>query len=246
MTANDPNIATASMHAEAAGSSITYLVQVTLNARRLYDWTRMAGIAGDQDYAIHGALRAAFGDLSPQPWCTRPGPSLTVLGYSDADADALRRSADLYAEPGLSEAIVDLKTKPMPRLPSGTIVGFQVRVRPIARRRNPLTGGAFEQDVAIGADPEDRADAYRNWLGKQFLGCAEVIRAEVEKFQLVRSSRKTDGVVKRAPGWHPEATLSGVLRVKDAELFADRLRRGIGRHRAFGYGALLLRPPRGH
>jgi CRISPR system Cascade subunit CasE len=243
MTANDQDIAS---RLEPANPLNTHLAQVTLNARRLYDWARTAGIAGDQDYAIHGALRAAFGDLGPQPWVTRPGQSLIVLGYSDADADALRRAADLYAEPGLSEAIVDLKTKLMPRLPSGTVVGFQIRVRPIARRRDPLTGSAFEQDVAIGANAEDRAAAYCNWLAKQLLDCAEVVKAEVEKFQLVRSSRKTDGVVKRAPGWHPDATLSGMLRVTDTVLFADRLRRGIGRHRAFGYGALLLRPPRAH
>jgi hypothetical protein len=56
MTANDPDIAS---RPEPANPSITHLAQVTLNARRLYDWARMAGIAGDQDYAIHGALRAA-------------------------------------------------------------------------------------------------------------------------------------------------------------------------------------------
>jgi CRISPR system Cascade subunit CasE len=42
----------------------------------------------------------------------------------------------------------------------------------------------------------------------------------------------------------PDAVLEGVLEVVDGEAFAALLRRGVGRHRAFGFGMLLLRPPR--
>lgn len=42
----------------------------------------------------------------------------------------------------------------------------------------------------------------------------------------------------------PDATMEGVLRVVDPGQFWARLRRGIGRHRAFGFGTLLLRAPR--
>ena len=38
-------------------------------------------------------------------------------------------------------------------------------------------------------------------------------------------------------------TLQGVLAVQTAEPFVRRLREGVGRHRAYGYGMLLLRPP---
>ena len=40
----------------------------------------------------------------------------------------------------------------------------------------------------------------------------------------------------------PDAVLAGVLEVTDGEAFAALLRRGVGRHRAFGFGMLLLRP----
>ena len=37
--------------------------------------------------------------------------------------------------------------------------------------------------------------------------------------------------------------MSGALTITDGEKFAQLLARGIGRHRAYGYGMLLLRPP---
>jgi CRISPR system Cascade subunit CasE len=37
--------------------------------------------------------------------------------------------------------------------------------------------------------------------------------------------------------------LRGELTVADPDAFSALLARGVGRHRAFGYGMLLLRPP---
>jgi CRISPR system Cascade subunit CasE len=37
----------------------------------------------------------------------------------------------------------------------------------------------------------------------------------------------------------------GALRVADEAGFAGAIARGIGRHRAFGFGMLLLAPPEG-
>ncbi|GHE81823.1 hypothetical protein GCM10019059_44550 [Camelimonas fluminis] len=41
----------------------------------------------------------------------------------------------------------------------------------------------------------------------------------------------------------PDATFHGSLVVTDPEAFTILLARGVGRHRAYGYGMLLLRPP---
>ena len=41
----------------------------------------------------------------------------------------------------------------------------------------------------------------------------------------------------------PDAILQGTLAVSNEETFAEILRNGVGRHRAYGYGMLLLRPP---
>jgi CRISPR system Cascade subunit CasE len=45
----------------------------------------------------------------------------------------------------------------------------------------------------------------------------------------------------RIPGH--AVTVAGTLRVANADQFAALLARGLGRHRAFGYGMLLLSPP---
>ena len=38
--------------------------------------------------------------------------------------------------------------------------------------------------------------------------------------------------------------MQGILTVTDSAAFAALLARGVGRHRAYGYGMLLLRPAR--
>ena len=43
----------------------------------------------------------------------------------------------------------------------------------------------------------------------------------------------------------PDVTMQGALTVRDPPQFDALLRRGVGRHRAFGFGMLLLRPDRG-
>ena len=40
-----------------------------------------------------------------------------------------------------------------------------------------------------------------------------------------------------------DAVLRGVLSITNPRAFAELLARGIGRHRSYGYGMLLLRPP---
>jgi len=64
-------------------------------------------------------------------------------------------------------------------------------------------------------------------------------------FRRVRSQRnaRVGGKVKQRGVERPDALFTGELTIRDAEAFARLLARGIGRHRAFGFGMLLLRPP---
>jgi CRISPR system Cascade subunit CasE len=41
----------------------------------------------------------------------------------------------------------------------------------------------------------------------------------------------------------PDATIHGTLTVTDPGVFTKFLARGVARHRAYGYGMLLLHPP---
>jgi CRISPR system Cascade subunit CasE len=75
---------------------------------------------------------------------------------------------------------------------------------------------------------------------------AALVQARLEVFRLGRVVRRgsfaADGRRPLRPQLGPDATFTGVLQVRDPDAFAGLLARGIGRHRAFGFGMLLLRP----
>jgi CRISPR system Cascade subunit CasE len=60
----------------------------------------------------------------------------------------------------------------------------------------------------------------------------------------VRLVRRTQGDV-RVARWlvRPDVRLEGDLVVQDPDIFLRFLARGVGRHRAFGFGAMILVPP---
>ena len=62
--------------------------------------------------------------------------------------------------------------------------------------------------------------------------------AELRSFQRTRAVRKLRA--RHSEG--PDAVMRGVLTITDAAAFTALLAQGIGRHRAYGYGMLLLRP----
>ena len=58
------------------------------------------------------------------------------------------------------------------------------------------------------------------------------------------SFRRTRALRKRHARYSegPDVVMRGVLTVTDPDAFSNLLAHGIGRHRAYGYGMLLLRP----
>jgi CRISPR system Cascade subunit CasE len=216
------------------------LMQITLDARSMFEWAHPKGFAGDQDYSIHAATRAAFGSLGPQPWAKRPAAAgnMIVLGYGDASAAELRQTLD-KADSALRPAIRDVRTKELPFLPVGGRYRFEVRVCPVRR------GDGHERDIAIGASASDRAAIYRRWLERKVEGAATVLDCGLTQFQLVHAYRHgASGPVHRIRGWYTDATLAGLLEVTDADAFQAALEGGIGRHKIAGYGMILLRRPR--
>ena len=95
-----------------------------------------------------------------------------------------------------------------------------------------------------GKMPRTREQVYAQWLSEQFGrrgGAAlETEAVKLVSFQRTRAHRKLRA--RHSEG--PDAVMRGTLTITDAEAFADRLRQGIGRHRSYGYGMLLLRPAR--
>ena len=231
------------------------MIRADISARDFQRWMGSRRLQ-DPDHAMHCLLTESFGALAPRPFRIMfppGGQSGCLYGYASADADALREAAELYACPLQSRIIpaAGLGSKPMPaEWTAGKRLGFETRVRPVVR---PSRGGgsarAGKEWDAFQAEAEQhpkgemnrsRESVYADWLAEQLLrrGGAKLESATLRSFQRVRALRKAHSRYSEGP----DALLRGVLNVTDGDAFAHLLARGVGRHRAYGYGMLLLRP----
>lgn len=100
----------------------------------------------------------------------------------------------------------------------------------------------------------DRAAVYADWLRGQVArhgGDTTIESVSMTSFMLDRLIRRGSpedsarpSTRKAAHSTRPNAVLEGTLTVGDPDAFARLLARGIGRHRAFGFGMLLVKPAR--
>jgi CRISPR system Cascade subunit CasE len=148
---------------------------------------------------------------------------------------------------------------------AGRVLGFDVRVRPVRRSKDAQCKHGRERDafrIPIDEEADEhvlrREAAYVEWLGErlQSSGAASLVEARMMRFRLTPVIRRTQAGSGDGSGNGngngkprqprvingPDAVLSGHLRVEDSDAFANLLRHGIGRHRAFGFGMLLLKP----
>jgi len=225
--------------------------------KALFDFLDAEGLTTrDEDlgYGIHAWLNAAFGDLAPKPWrlfMDHRRPS-RILGYSPHAASELHQHLYDFAIPSAFDVCADpmemIKSKPVPTWRPGRRLGFEVHCCPVGRK----SGTGIEKDLfLLQADssntPIDRDTVYCNWVRMQLEkdDATSVIDANLFGFRLVRQSRSTQEINgQRVPRQltRPQAIIRGELIVNSPAKFTDILARGIGRHRAFGYGTVLLRP----
>lgn len=213
----------------------------------------------DMDRAMHSLLTECFGELAPKPFrliAPRSGRRAVLYGYGQADASALQAQAAICADPLQIRAIpLDrILSKPMPctwRL--GLRLGFETRIRPVVRRSTGAEGiGGGERDAfqveamrhPRGEMPRNREAVYIDWLSRELdrRGGARLDpeHTQMVSFRRLRSRYKSE----QRPSEGPEAVMRGALTIIAPDAFADLLARGVGRHRAYGYGMLLLRPAR--
>ena len=231
------------------------MVRAEIGARDFQRWMGMRRLQ-DPDHGMHCLLTECFGrDLAPRPFRAifpRGGAHGCLYGYGSADADDLREAAGAYADPLQCRIIPphSIDSKPMPdEWREGKRLGFEVRVRPIARRTDKAdTRPAKEWDAfqleaeqhPRGEMARSREEVYTDWLRKQFeiRGVATLESATLASFQRTRAVRRLRGAYSEGP----DALMRGTLEITDGPAFAKLLAGGVGRHRAYGYGMLLLRP----
>jgi CRISPR system Cascade subunit CasE len=243
------------------------MVRMRLESRRLFELARRRRLpsrADDVGYLVHCQLKELFGDDAPGPFSVQEGAGhwLTVLGYTARADEDLVRHARTYADPG-AVAACDLGSvvgKEMPAdWPVGARLGFTLRACPVVRLSSAVMlpdGGQVdagaEVDVFLArawrANGElDRETVQREWLAGELArrGGARLVDARVEAQRRSILVRRTHGTDRRSHlAERPDVQFGGTIEVTDAAAFGGLLARGVGRHRAFGFGMLLLRPPR--
>ena len=255
----------------AVGTATLQMVRAEINMREFQHWMGARRLQ-DPDHAAHCLLKECFGDLAPKPFrliVPRGGSSGVLYGYGPGDTDALREASAVWADPLQSQIIPGgkLDSKPMPtNWRVGKRLGFETRVRPVVRlqrdasRISPDVQRCFKEgemrpgkecDVFLweaitypemGGMQRRREQVYADWLSSQLdrIGGAvlDVEKPRLVSFQRTRAIRKLHGRYSEGP----DAVIRGNLTITDPDAFAALLARGVGRHRAYGYGMLLLRP----
>jgi CRISPR system Cascade subunit CasE len=236
-------------------------------AERGFGWAardgrgRASGGVFDEGCALHHLLSETFGKSVLQPFrlFVTPGQlNGSLYAYTLSNKETLVETACESAMPE-TLAICDPTQLAAKRMPmawkEGRRLAFDIRVRPV--RRLLKAGGAFAKGAEVDAflvealrcfptgPPVEktmldagrtREAVYADWLAERLEGAAKVERAGLARFFRNRAAR--EGCAPEGP----DATQHGELVVRDPDKFAQCLARGIGRHAAYGYGMLLLRP----
>lgn len=212
---------------------------------------------GDFGYALHALLAQAFEGQPPTPY--RYMNEQGLLAYSNSEESELRKRAEAAPpEVRLALGLQHLRLRPFPtEWPAGKRLGFDVLIRPIIRttagKERDLYQYRMEKcSVDRAADKSSREAIYCEWLEQRLAqnGAAQLVEAAMHKFTLrkvIRRPQRHELNHTRTPSGviGPNAVFRGELVVRDPSAFAHLLARGVGRHRAFGYGMVLLRPARG-
>ncbi|VBB44896.1 conserved hypothetical protein [uncultured Desulfatiglans sp.] len=233
-------------------------------------------LSSDEDfgYMSHAWMLAAFGSLAPKPFrILERRDGLHLLGYAEYSASALCEHARHFAEPAASEVCQwdAIASKSMPETwEKGRRLGFEVRACPVSRKgkERDVFLSALEHAKALGERVPQREKVYADWLVQRMKGATkpggdfidptgnseepvvELLPAGISIVGLrrIKLLRSTKGASpnRRKSIERPDVLFSGEFRIRRTEAFVNLLRRGIGRHRAFGFGMLLLRPPAEH
>ena len=250
---------------DATPPGSTQLVRIPVGMRELGRWAagrnRLWARTGlDAGRALHHLLGETFRPGALQPFRLFV-PDRQVRGnlyaYTSVSEAALRSDFAACAAPETARVLhmPGLAIRALPDVwRRGGRYGFDVRLRPVVRLAKEVvtpearwTRGA-ELDAwfalrlrARGVDLDalpSRDAVYLSWLAKLLVPAATLDRANTR----IAQRHHRDIVRGRTTIKGSDIVVHGTFVVRDPGAFAGMLRRGIGRHRAYGYGMVLLRP----
>lgn len=226
-----------------------HMVQIRSKVPKMIEWgVRRRLDSADIGHLCHNVFRDLWGDHAPAPF--RPAEkmgNINILGYADIDADDLMQRMQETGEPETVACIESIASKRMPQFGAGNKFAFSVVLPPVKQGRTE-DGKRFERDAFLLSPPNsDRESVYHDWLRERLEGPVKISHIKMESFQIKDICRRGylgNGKRPAGPAKLPTATFCGEMEVVDSRGFSEMIRRGIGRHKAFGYGAILLKPAR--
>ena len=249
------------------------LIRIPIATDELSFWAADRGwvkhrniISYDEGRALHHLVNESFGPGVFHTFRLLVPPRRAVgnlYAYSGRNADQLRHLVDLYARPEHLNVMSHkrIESKPVSKIwYTGQTLGFDIRIRPTRRLSSDIESTSrrgFKKGAEIDAflqeslrhhskNPNGMANAgrtrhtvYLDWLDEKINSAVTLDRptCHIVRFRRARVARGNAG----SEG--PDATIQGNLTVADPAAFTNILTRGVGRHRAYGYGMLLLHPP---
>lgn len=229
-----------------------HLVRIPVRVPQLMRFARACGILQQDDtlgYTLHAWLQALFGQHAPKPF-RYFDRRREILGYAAQPAQQLQELAQINAQPLAWEAldVEGIAGKPMPaQWRAGLRLHAEVLACPVSRKDDDEKDLFLRALDGMGDATPTRAELYAQWFARQWGNSARVQGVSLQGLQArarhLRRDRSASGnrlrIVER-----PQALFTAEIEVVDSEAFGRLLARGIGRHRAFGYGMILLSPPR--
>jgi len=215
------------------------------SARRWMETRKAVASDPEGGYAWHALLGAAFGTTAPRPFRVLAGAAdLQILAYA-IQKPVMTDDREAIAAIGPAEM------KPMPMLRQGLRLSVAARLRPVVRTdANGDRRRSVEMDVyhwtrkREGGNP-DPETVYANWsqalLERNGVN-VESIRLVRKRFEPVLRRPRQEGGRTRTLVQGTSIEIEGIVKITDASLFSQAVAGGVGRHKAFGYGMLLLRP----
>lgn len=208
---------------------------------------------GDEDlgYGMHAWLKAAFGALAPKPFriLSKPGRPLRLLAYAPYDRDALCQRLAEFADPAVHAVCLPetIASRKMPdRWMAGRRLGFEVLCCPVVRKEGMEKDVFLSRADRLGPDAAlSRSEIYCQWLERRMEEAVTFIDLRLQRFRLVKQCRQKSvarGERRKHVLVRPQVMFTGEFLIQNEAALSRLLVCGIGRHRAFGYGMLLLRP----
>lgn len=228
-----------------------YLLRIPVDPPRLLRFAAAHGITQEDEtlgYTLHAWLAALLGTHAPKPFRYFKRRQ-EILAYATEDAETLIAYAQAFAKPEAWAALGadGVAGKPMP---TAWRAGQRLRLEVLACPTSRV--GDEEKDVylraldRLGDKAPARGEVYQAWFARQWGAAVQLadvellgMRARVRLLRRARNGTNRLRIVER-----PEALFAADAVITDPERFQTLLARGIGRHRAFGYGMVLLAPPR--